>query len=422
MWIYLIILGYVLGCVYATWQLMWWLKRTRWGHKHHLHAYAIALGIIDMIPILGAFLPEGTFDARLQQIGNIWLGWVIVYGLCLVFAHILKLVIHMVSTRQAEVLLATMLAIAAAFNIVGYIHAQHIYTHYYALNINDSKTELLAEELVGHEYERLSDEQIYKAKDGEQVTRLVLLADMHMGVNTRFKTVAEMTDIVKSCQPDYIIGGGDYFTSSYVGLFGADRYAKKLATMTEDGTKALMAYGNHDVTEPLFCGFAIKDRSEVFRYDDMDKFFKRCKWQMLPDKLLNINGIQFYFRQDGSKTGDGLNQRASASDIAKEVSSEQPLVVVQHEPEGYDELANIGADLVLSGHTHDGQIWPGTWVTRIVSKNAHGYKIKNGISTIVSSGAGYFGPPLRVGSHSEIVVIDLIQPADSTLTDNNKAR
>ena len=78
MWIYLIILGYVLGCVYATWQLMWWLKRTRWGHKHHLHAYAIALGIIDMIPILGAFLPEGTFDARLQQIGNIWLGWVIV--------------------------------------------------------------------------------------------------------------------------------------------------------------------------------------------------------------------------------------------------------------------------------------------------------------------------------------------------------
>ncbi len=408
MWIYLIILGYVLGCTYATWQLMWWLKRTRWGHRHKLHAYAITLGVVDMIPVMGAFLPESEFDARLQQIGNIWLGWVAVFGLCLVAGHILKHVIHMVSTRQAEVILATMLAIAAAFNVGGYIHAQHIYTHYYAVKVSQDKAELISEALVGHDYEQLDNEVTYTAGADEHVTRVALLADMHMGVNTRFKTVEDMANLVSSCEPDYIIGGGDYFTSSYVGLFDSERYADCLAGMTADGTPALMAYGNHDVTEPLFCGFAIKDRSEVFRLRDMDEFFARCNWTMLPDQLVDVDGMQFYFRQDKSKTGDGKNQRASAADIAAMVDTSKPLVIVQHEPDNYDELADLGADLVLSGHTHDGQIWPGTWFTRAISENAHGYKIVDGISSIVSSGAGYFGPPLRIGSHSEIVIIDLI--------------
>lgn len=409
MWIYFIILAYVLGCAYATWQLMWWLKRTRWGHRHKLHAYAITLGIIDMIPVLGAFLPEGPFDARLQQIGNIWLGWVAAFGLCLVGGHILKHIAHMVSTRQAAVILGTMLAITAAFNIAGYIHAQHIYTHFYAVKLDADRAELVADKLMGHNYESLENERFQAAGDNERSTRIAFIADMHMGVNTRYETIKDMVDIVKQTQPDYIIGGGDYFTSSYAGLFGADRYADCLASMTADGTPALMAYGNHDVTEPLFCGFALRDRNKVFRYKEMDEFFQRCNWQMLPDKLVDVTGMQFYFRQDQSKTGDGKNKRASATDIAKVVDQSRPLVVVQHEPEGYAELAEIGADLVLSGHTHDGQIWPGTWLTRAISDNAHGYKVNNDIATLVSSGTGYFGPPLRVGSHCEVVIIDIIQ-------------
>lgn len=409
MWIFLIMLGYVLGCLYATWQLMWWLKRTGWGHKHKLHGYAIALGVIDLIPILGAFLPESRFDAYLQRIGNIWLGWVAVFGLCLVVGHIVKHIIHMVSTRQAAVILATMLAITAGYNVYGYIHAQHIYTHYYALKMDASSTELVDEKLIGQEYERLDQELAYNPQAGENVTRIALLADMHMGVNTMYSTIEDLVDIVKSSDVDYIIGGGDYFTSSYIGLFGANKYADLLAKMTEGGTPAYMAYGNHDVTEPLFCGFAIEEPSNVYRYEDMDKFFERCNWQMLPDKGVDIDGIHFFFRKDASKTGDGKNVRMSVSELGESVESTRPLVVVQHEPEDYDQLAAIGADLVLSGHTHDGQIWPGTWFTRLVSDNAHGYKFNDGISTLVSSGCGYFGPPLRLGSHSEVVVIDIVR-------------
>ncbi|MBQ0040408.1 MAG: metallophosphoesterase [Clostridiales bacterium] len=409
MWIFLIMLGYLVGCLYATWQLMWWLKRTRWGHKHKLHGIAITLGVIDLIPIFGAFLPQSTFDAYLQKIGNIWLGWVAVFGLCLVVGHIIKHIIHMVSTRQAAVILATMFAITASYNVYGYIHAQHLYTHYYALKMGTNSTELIDEQLIGHDYERIDQDLAYKPQDGEKVTRIALLADMHMGVNTMYSTIEDLVDIVKSSDVDYVIGAGDYFTSSYVGLFGADQYADLLAQMTADGTPAYMAYGNHDVTEPLFCGFAIEDPCNVYRHEDMDKFFERCDWQMLPDKGLDVDGIQFFFRKDKNKTGDGKNVRMDIGEIADSVNHSAPLVVVQHEPEDYDQLATIGADLVLSGHTHDGQIWPGTWFTRAVSDNAHGYKINSGISTIVSSGCGYFGPPLRFGSHGEVVIIDIVR-------------
>ena len=409
MWIFLIIMGYVIGCLYAAWQFAWWLKRTRWGHKHKEYGVIILLCAIDTIPIFGAFLPQSTFDAYLQKIGNMWLGWVAVFGLCLVVGHIIKHFIHMVSTRQATVILLTMFAITAAYNIYGYIHAQHIYTHYYALKMNTNSTELVDEKLIGHDYVRINEDMAYQAKADEKITRVALLADMHMGVNTRYATIEDLVDIVKSSDVDYIIGGGDYFTSSYVGLFGADKYADLLAEMTADGTPAYMAYGNHDVTEPLFCGFAIEKPKDVFRYQDMERFFKRINWQMLGDQAIDVDGIQFFFRKDASKTGDGKNERMSVSELGESVENDRPLVVVQHEPEGYDQLATIGADLVLSGHTHDGQIWPGTWFTRLVSENSHGYKINDGISTLVSSGCGYFGPPLRLGSHSEVVVIDIVR-------------
>ena len=400
MWIFLVMLGYVLGCLYATWQLMWWLKRTRWGHRHKLHGYAITLGVIDLIPIPGAFLPQSIFDAYLQKIGNIWLGWVAVFGLCLVAGHVIKHIIHMVSTRQAAVILATMLAITTGYNLYGYIHAQHIYTHYYQVKLNEGTAELVSESLE-------PDSCIIDC--AEDTTRIALLADIHMGVNTRYATIENMVNLVKDQDVDAIIGGGDYFTSSYIGLFGAEAYADLLAQMTADGTPAYMAYGNHDVTEPLFCGFAIEKPCDVYRYEDMDKFFERCNWQMLGDESVDVDGVQFYFRKDKNKTGDGKNERKSIAQIADELEGNAPLVVVQHEPEDYDQLANLGADLVLSGHTHDGQIWPGTWFTRMVSDNAHGYKVIDGISSIVSSGCGYFGPPLRMGSHSEVVIIDIVR-------------
>ena len=71
-------------------------------------------------------------------------------------------------------------------------------------------------------------------------------------------------------------------------------------------------------------------------------------------------------------------------------------------------MAEAGADLDLCGHTHDGQLFPGNIVTALMWENSCGYLKKEDMHNIVTSGAGIFGPYMRVGTKSEIVVINVL--------------
>jgi predicted MPP superfamily phosphohydrolase len=79
----------------------------------------------------------------------------------------------------------------------------------------------------------------------------------------------------------------------------------------------------------------------------------------------------------------------------------------EHEPKEYKALSEAGADIVLSGHTHNGQIFPGNYVVPFFNENGYGVKELYGMKTVVTGGVGYYGAPIRVGTDSEITVIDL---------------
>ena len=81
--------------------------------------------------------------------------------------------------------------------------------------------------------------------------------------------------------------------------------------------------------------------------------------------------------------------------------------MLQHEPRGYEELSKAGADAVLSGHTHNGQIFPGNFIVPLFNENAYGVKELYGMQTVVTAGVGYYGPPIRVGTDSEVTVINI---------------
>ena len=82
------------------------------------------------------------------------------------------------------------------------------------------------------------------------------------------------------------------------------------------------------------------------------------------------------------------------------------ILLLQHEPTDLEELDEYGIDLAVSGHTHDGQIFPGNIVSRIKGPQSYGLKKWGDADVIVTSGVGYYGPPIRVATISEIVVID----------------
>lgn len=83
------------------------------------------------------------------------------------------------------------------------------------------------------------------------------------------------------------------------------------------------------------------------------------------------------------------------------------MIVIDHNPKYIDESLNANIDLQLSGHTHKGQITPGNLVTNKMFEIDYGYLKKDNLNVVVSSGYGTWGPPIRIGSRSEIVQMNL---------------
>ena len=84
-----------------------------------------------------------------------------------------------------------------------------------------------------------------------------------------------------------------------------------------------------------------------------------------------------------------------------------PIVVLDHQPQSISESEKMEVDIHISGHTHRGQVWPLNWVTYAMYDQSHGYRRWGSSHVVVSSGLSLWGPPFRIGSKSELWIIDL---------------
>lgn len=89
------------------------------------------------------------------------------------------------------------------------------------------------------------------------------------------------------------------------------------------------------------------------------------------------------------------------------VDRSKPVILLDHQPLHLDETEKNGIDLQLSGHTHNGQMWPLNYITARIYEVSYGYKRKGNTQIIVSSGFGVWGPRIRLGSRSEILLINI---------------
>jgi hypothetical protein len=94
-------------------------------------------------------------------------------------------------------------------------------------------------------------------------------------------------------------------------------------------------------------------------------------------------------------------------ELVKSVDNNLPVVLMDHQPISLSEASKNEIDLQVSGHTHHGQMWPLNYITENVFKLSWGYRQIKNSHFYVSSGAGTWGPRVRVGNHPEIVSIIL---------------
>ena len=378
-----------IGIYYVMIAVAFWLtdlclrkwKRTA-ADAGRLRKFWLVPGLLlSLLPVLGALLPNSPVKFAIQAAGNVWLGFFLYYGLLLVVLMALTLPARRAGWRHG---CALCLSLVASLALLGYglVHAQDTRVVTYDLAVD-------------------------KPAGETRELRVALIGDLHLSVNSRFATTQRMVELINDQQPDVVVIAGDIFTSSYEGLSHPERYAEALRGI-EAKYGVYAVYGNHDVEETLFGGFPISPSSQAFRTAQMEQFFDDCGFITLTDEVATLgDAVQLAGRVDGEKAGDGTTNRMSPEELLRDIDASLPVLVLEHEPKDFEALKAAGADVALCGHTHAGQMFPGNLAVPLFNENAWGYKRVHDLDTYVTAGVGYYGPPMRVGTDSEITIINM---------------
>lgn len=229
--------------------------------------------------------------------------------------------------------------------------------------------------------------------------RIVQLSDIHINDMTSSDRIQHMVDKVNQLDADFIVITGDTLD-------------RRLQPFTEKGfDKQFQQFKSKYGTYIIFGNHEYLNIKEENNHEqDIINAFKHANMKVLKDDVVHLDnvGITFIGRDDFSSSRYDI-KRASLPDLMMFSNTNKPIILLDHQPHDLDKPANLGVDLMISGHTHAGQVFPINLIEKLIYKNNYGiYKnTKQHFTSIVSSGFGFWGPPIRLMTRSEIVVIDV---------------
>ena len=217
--------------------------------------------------------------------------------------------------------------------------------------------------------------------------KAVWMSDIHLNSVRRAKFAKKIVDVSNSLNPDVVFIGGDMFDGTHrPDPHIISRPFKDLLSVNG----VFFIPGNHE------------------EFDDPALFLETVESlgiKVLRDEMVVINGLQI-IGVDYLNTlrKDQFEEVLNKMNFDKNKAS----ILLKHEPKDLDIAEKVGINFQISGHTHRGQQWPFNYLTYIAYKGfAYGLKKFKSMFVYVSSGAGGWGPPVRVGSDGEIVEITL---------------
>jgi predicted MPP superfamily phosphohydrolase len=215
---------------------------------------------------------------------------------------------------------------------------------------------------------------------------ILMFSDSHFGNVRNINFARKLVKKINEQNPELVIIAGDYYD-------GPPTNDKEIA-MSLKGINAekgiYFAPGNHE------------------DYGDISEFnssLASAGVVVLSNKIVNVDGLQIagVDYTTGSDNTLLINTLKSLN-----ISKDIPKILIKHAPNNLSAVESLGFDLVLSGHVHNGQVWPGPWIVKKLFKEfSYGLNYLNKMSVITSSGVGTWGPTQRVGTQSEIVLINL---------------
>lgn len=233
--------------------------------------------------------------------------------------------------------------------------------------------------------------------------RIVALSDVHINASTNPRRIERIAETVKAAKPDILLMLGDLVDADMDEKHHEAALLKSMAPSV--GAYAIL--GNHEA----YSGLANSTR-----------FLKASGFTTLRSEVARVGDVVIVGMDDPRFFGAGsrgIEAEETACEklllsLKKDRQENRFILLLRHRPGKIVPIAGL-FDLQLSGHTHGGQIWPAGFIV----KNANNGLLK-GLTRLsgphgkslahISSGAGFWGPPMRLFTPPEIVVIDLVRP------------
>jgi len=341
----------------------------------------VLIAVFMLVMVLALFLIRALeqheyeiFARVLAYLAYFWMAAVFLFFCALVTLDVTSLLIRAVG-RLSDIAVSPITLSARASFIVSLILSLSVclYGYFEARNVLIEKIEI----------------ETTKLPMGIDRLRIVQISDVHLGLIVRRMRLKQMLDAVKAANPDILVSTGDLVDAQINHLAGLAELLRDIKTK----------YGNYAVTGNHEYYAGLKTALE---------FTREAGFTILSNKALTVGPIIVAGVDDRTAVQLKLEQSISEKDFLATLPKNKFILFLKHQPR--IDQSTIGLfDLQLSGHTHKGQIFPFTLLTKIIFPMIAGtYDLGNGSLLHISRGTGTWGPPIRFLAPPEITIIDVI--------------
>jgi len=343
-----------------------------------LRSIYLPLFIFVALSFIAGRILENIWLSKLSDvlvwIGSFWLAAMVYFLFIVITLDIVRLINHFLpfypefiranysGAKQVAALLS--FSVVAIVVIAGYINALNPKVSEIGLNID-------------------------KAANGRSSLNIVFASDIHLGTIVGRQRFDRVVERINGLNPDLVLFPGDI----------VDEDLKPV--IRENIGESL-----RNIKAPLGVYASTGNHEHIGGVEEAYKYLTEHDIIMLRDSVIMVNN-EFYLVEDRDGRRFSGIERRSLEDLMRDVDPSYPIILMDHQPIGLDDAVSNKVDLQISGHTHNGQLWPFNYITGAIYEVSRGYKKKGDTHFYVSSGVGTWGPPVRTGNRPEIVNIRL---------------
>lgn len=216
--------------------------------------------------------------------------------------------------------------------------------------------------------------------------KIVAVSDIHLGISIDKKYLKQYVELINEQKPDLVLMAGDISDRLMEPIIRQNMDEEFRAIKAPMGVYAINGNHEHYAETP----------------ESTATYLQKAGIIVLRDEILLVDG-SFYVvgREDLS-----YSKRMNLFQIVNGLDKNKPLILMDHQPYHLEEAEQNNIDFQISGHTHNGQFFPGNLFVKSMYEIGYGYLKKGNTHIYVSSGLGLWGPQYRIGTQSEVVVIN----------------